>query len=45
MGDMFVRHTYLSAVIGMVMQASFGIDIRILTEADASDLLQGREAT
>ena len=25
--DLFVRHTYLSAVIGMVVQASFGSDI------------------
>ena len=43
MDDLFVRHTYLSAVIGMVVQASFGIDIRRLAETDASDLLQGRE--
>ena len=28
MDDLFVRHTYLTAVIGMVVQASFGIDIR-----------------
>ena len=43
MDDLFVRHTYLGAVIGMVVQASFGIDIRRLTETDPSDLLQGRE--
>ena len=43
MDDLFVRHTYLSAVIGMVVQASFGIDIRRLAETDASDLLQGHE--
>ena len=43
MDDLFVRHTYLSAVIGMVVQASFGIDIRSLAETDPSDLLQGRE--
>lgn len=30
MDDLFVRHTYLTAVIGMVVQASFGIDIRAL---------------
>ena len=43
MDDLFVRHTYLSAVIGMVVQASFGIDIRKVAEVDPADLLQGRE--
>ena len=43
MDDLFVRHTYLSAVIGMVVQASFGIDIRKLAEVDPADLLQGRK--
>ena len=41
--DLFVRHTYLSAVIGMVVQASFGGDIRRLAETDTADLLLGRE--
>ena len=43
MDDLFVRHTYLGAIIGMVVQASFGIDIRSLAETDPADLLQGRE--
>ena len=43
MDDLFVRHTYLGAVIGMVVQASFGIDIRRLAETAPADLLQGRE--
>ena len=43
MDDLFVRHTYLSAVIGMVVQASFGIDLRQLADNDPADLLQGRE--
>ena len=43
MDDLFVRHTYLGAVIGMVVQASLNIDIRRLAEADPADLLQGRE--
>ena len=43
MDDLFVRHTYLGAVIGMVVQASFGIDIRRLAATDPADLLQGRE--
>ena len=41
MDDLFVRHTYLSAVIGMAVQASFGIDIRRLAETDPADLLLG----
>ena len=43
MDDLFVRHTYLSAVIGMVVQASFGGDIRRLAEDDPTDLLLGRD--
>ena len=43
MDDLFVRHTYLTAVIGMVVQASFGIDIYALAETHAEDLLHGRE--
>ena len=43
MDDLFVRHTYVGTVIGMVVQASFGIDIRRLAETDPADLLQGRE--
>ena len=39
---LFIRHTYLSLVIGMAVQASFGIDLRQLAEIDPSDLLQGR---
>ena len=38
-----MRHTYLSAVIGMVVQASFGSDIYRLAETDPADLLHGRE--
>ena len=41
--DLFVRHTYLSAVIGMVVQASFGIDIYQLAETNPTDLLHGRD--
>ena len=39
---LFIRHTYLSLVIGVAVQASFGIDIRQLAETDPSDLMQGR---
>ena len=42
MDDLFVRHTYLSAVIGMVVQASFGIDIRRLADDNPADLLRGK---
>ena len=41
--DLFVRHTYLSAVIGMVVQASFGGDIYRLAEVNPADLLHGRD--
>ena len=40
--DLFVRHTYLSAVIGIAVQASFGIDIHHLAANDPDDLVQGR---
>ena len=40
--DLFTRHTYLSAVIGMVVQASFKIDIYQLAANDPADLLHGR---
>ena len=43
MDDLFVRHTYLTAVIGMVVQSSFGIDIRQLAATNPADLLHGRE--
>ena len=41
--DLFVRHTYLSAVVAMVVQATFGIDIYLMAETDPADLLQGRQ--
>ena len=40
--DLFVRHTYLTAVIGMVVQATFGIDLRTLAAAAPDDLLAGQ---
>ena len=40
--DLFVRHTYLTAVIGVVVQASFGIDIYKLAGDDPDDLVHGR---
>ncbi|MYC28465.1 MAG: DUF433 domain-containing protein [Chloroflexi bacterium] len=42
MDNLFIRHTYLSAVIGMVVQASFGIPIRERAEIEPEDLLYGR---
>ena len=42
MDDLFVRHTYLSAVIGMAVQASFGVDIYQLARNNPADLLLGR---
>ncbi len=43
MDDLFIRHTYLTAVIGMVVQASFGIDIRRMAATSPADLLIGRQ--
>ena len=43
MDDLFVRHTYLTTVVGMVVQASFGIDIRALAEIEPNDLVYGRK--
>ena len=43
MDDLFVRHTYLSAVIRMVVQARFGIDIQAMAERDPADLLAGED--
>ena len=43
MDDLFVRHSYLTAVIGMVVQARFRIDVRERAENDPADLLYGRE--
>ena len=41
--DLFVRHTYLTAVIGLAVQATFGIDIAGAAEHDAVGLLKGRQ--
>ena len=43
MDDLFVRHTYLTAVVGIVVQASFGTDIRAIAANNPADLLYGRE--
>lgn len=43
MDDLFIRHTYLTAVIGIVVQASFGMDMRDMAEADPGDMLLGRK--
>ena len=41
--DLFVRHTYLTAVIGLAVQATFRIDIAGTAEYDAEGLLKGRQ--
>ena len=40
---LFVRHTYLTAVIGMVVQARFGVDVKHLATHNPADLLHGRD--
>ena len=41
--DLFVRHTYLTMVVGMVVQATFGMDVSQIAENDPDDLLRGRQ--
>ncbi len=41
--DLFVRHTYLTAVIGLAVQATFGIEVAAQAESDAVGLLKGRQ--
>ncbi|MYB77823.1 MAG: N-6 DNA methylase [Chloroflexi bacterium] len=46
--DLFVRHTYLVTVVGMITQASFGLDINERAANDPFDLVLGgkfREVT
>ena len=43
MDDLFIRHTYLSAVIGIAVQASFGLPVRQLAESNPADLIHGGE--
>ena len=40
--DLFVRHTYLTMVVGIVVQATFGVDVEQLAATDPEDLLKGR---
>ncbi len=41
--DLFVRHTYLTMVVGIVVQATFGLDVNQIAENDPEDLLRGRQ--
>ncbi len=41
--DLFVRHTYLTAVTGMAVQARFRIPIVDLAQTNPADLLEGRQ--
>ena len=46
--DLFVRHTYLVSVVGMITQAAFGLDIKERAANDPLDLVLGnrfRETT
>lgn len=38
---LFLRHTYLSAIVGLAVQAAFGIDLREKSRLDAAKLLTG----
>ena len=41
--DLFVRHTYLVTVLGMITQATIGIDIIERATNDPNDLIRGAE--
>ncbi|WP_419840048.1 N-6 DNA methylase [Candidatus Poriferisodalis sp.] len=40
--SLFVRHTYLVTMIGMITQATYGVDVERLSAQDPLDLLVGR---
>ena len=39
--QLFLRHTYLSAIVGLAVQAAFSIDLREKSRLDAAKLLTG----
>lgn len=39
--SLFVRHTYLVTMIGMITQATYGVDVELLSARDPMDLLVG----
>ena len=41
--DLFVRHTYLTMVVGIVVQATFGMDVDQIAENDPENLMTGRQ--
>lgn len=38
---LFVRHTYLSAVVSLAVQSAFGVDVRAAAATDGTSLLDG----
>ena len=38
-----MRHTYLTMVVGIVVQATFGMKVKVIAENDPEDLLRGRQ--
>ena len=41
--DLFVRHTYLTIVVGIVVQASFGMDVNRIAANDPENLVSGHQ--
>ena len=41
--DLFVRHTYLTIVVGIVVQATFGMDVNQIAVSDPENLVTGRQ--
>ena len=40
--SLFLKHTYLSVVVGLAVQGAFGIDVVAKAESDPADLIEGR---
>ena len=39
--DLFIRHTYLTTLVGIMVQAHFGIDVARFAESEPANLLNG----
>ena len=43
--DLFVRHSYMTLVVGIVVQAAFGLDVNWIADNSPEDLVNGRRFT
>ena len=42
LGRLFIRHTYLSTIVALAVQAAFGVDVAAIARRRPSDLINGR---